>query len=62
MAMVVPLFVSDSQKTVARQDQSLLDKLLAQAGKKIPTPAERLQDAMRLFEESGPMPEETRGS
>jgi hypothetical protein len=55
--MVIPYFSPEGHKTAARQDQSLLDKVLAQIGKKIPSPKERLEDVLHLFEESAPLPE-----
>ena len=51
MSMVVPHFAPEGQKSVARHDESLLDKVLQDRGHKIPSPKERLQDVLNLFGE-----------
>jgi hypothetical protein len=51
MSMVVPHFSPESQKSAARHEESLLDKVLQDKGQTIPSPKERLQDVLNLFEE-----------
>jgi hypothetical protein len=51
MSMVVPHFAPEGQKSAARHDESLLDKVLQDRGHKIPSPKERLQDVLNLFGE-----------
>ncbi len=51
MSMVVPHFSPEGHKSVARQDESLLDKLLQERGQTIPSPKERLQDILNVFGE-----------
>ena len=49
MSMVVPHFSPEGQKSQARYDQSLLDKMLQDRGQSIPSPKERLQDVCNLL-------------
>jgi hypothetical protein len=49
--MVVPHFAPEGQKSAARHEESLLDKVLQDKGQTIPSPKERLQDVLNLFEE-----------
>lgn len=51
MSMVVPHFSPEGQKSAARHDESLLDKLLQERGQTIPSPKERLQDILNVFGE-----------
>jgi hypothetical protein len=51
MSMVVPHFSPEGHKSVARHEESLLDKVLQDKGQTIPSPKERLQDVLNLFEE-----------
>lgn len=51
MSMVVPHFLPDGHKSAARQDESLLDKLLQERGQTISSPKERLQDILNVFGE-----------
>ncbi len=51
MSMVVPHFAPEGQKSAARHDESLLDKILQDRGQNIPSPKERLQDVLNLFGE-----------
>jgi hypothetical protein len=51
MSMVVPHFSPEGHKSAARQDESLLDKLLQERGQTIPSPKERLQDILNVFGE-----------
>ena len=51
MSMVVPHFAPEGQKSSARHDESLLDKILQDRGQNIPSPKERLQDVLNLFGE-----------
>ena len=51
MSMVVPQCSPEGHKSAARQDESLLDKLLQERGQTIPSPKERLQDILNVFGE-----------
>jgi hypothetical protein len=51
MSMVVPHFAPEGQKSAARHDESLLDKVLQDKGQTIPSPKERLQDILNVFGE-----------
>ena len=51
MSMVVPHFSPEGHKSVARHDESLLDKLLQERGQTMPSPKERLQDILNVFGE-----------
>ncbi len=55
MSMVVPYFSPEGQKNAARQDESLLDKLLQDRGHQFSSPKERLQGVLGLFEDDDPI-------
>jgi hypothetical protein len=59
MSMVVPHFAPEGQKSVARHDESLLDKVLQDRGYKIPSPKERLQDVLNVLGEKEGDPQES---